>query len=154
MKNKIILCLFFLLFVSPGCVGLQYDYETPSVSITSFKTLPSDGIVPRFEITLLVINPNRTALNLEGISYSLEIEGYKILTGVSNNLPRIEGYGQGEVVLLAAPNLLRSVQLITDLINSKKEALHYAVDAKLDIGSMRPRIKTREEGTFSFVGNK
>ncbi len=141
--------LFLVLFFS-GCAGFQYDYETPTVHITSFRPLPSEGVIPQFEIGLVVTNPNRTSLNLKGISYSVEIEGFKILTGVSNTLPTIEGYGQGEVLLAAVPNLFSGVQLLAELMNSQKESLHYAVDAKLDLGSMRRRIKTREEGTFSF----
>lgn len=148
--NKLVKIISVLILFCSGCAGLQYDHETPTVSVTSFRALPTEGIVPRFEIGLLITNPNRTVLELKGITYSIEIEGYEILTGVSNKLPRVEAYSQGEAMLSAAPNLLRSIQLMTELMNRNKGFLHYAIDAKLDIGSMRPRIRIREEGAFSF----
>ena len=57
--------------------------------------------MPRFEIGLHIINPNRQPLTLTGVAYTISIEGYRIMTGVSNTLPVIEAYGEGEVRLEA-----------------------------------------------------
>ena len=86
-----------MLLVGSGCATLGPDYETPAVNVSSIRALPSESIVPRFEIGLHIVNPNRSALALQGIAYTLKLEGHKLLTGVANDLPTIEGYGEGEV---------------------------------------------------------
>ena len=100
---KQLIFIFFLGIYLTGCAGLQTDYETPIVSITSFKAIPGEGMVPRFEIGLHIVNPNRSALDLKGIAYTINLEGHNLLTGVSNKLPRIEAYGEGDISLFTSP---------------------------------------------------
>ncbi|MDH3751374.1 MAG: hypothetical protein OEU40_12330, partial [Gammaproteobacteria bacterium] len=76
-----------------GCAGLRPGYETPTVTISSFKAIPSEGGLPAFEIGLRVINPNIEPLELRGVSYTISIEGHDIIKGVGNDLPVIDGYG-------------------------------------------------------------
>ena len=49
------------------------DYEEPTVTLSSFKAIPSEGMVPSFEIGLRIINPNSQALNLDGIVYTVSL---------------------------------------------------------------------------------
>ena len=150
MFNKAWAILFvFSLFFNAGCAGLQSNYESPTVNVTSFRMLPAEGLIPRFEIGLRVMNPNRTELTFHGLSYSIEVEGHKILSGVSNELPIIAGYSEGNVTLIAAANLLSGVRLIADLMNERRESFNYGFEAKLDTGGWRPAIHVREHGKFN-----
>jgi LEA14-like dessication related protein len=109
-------------------------------------------MVPRFEIGLHIVNPNRTALKLEGIVYSVILEGHKVLTGVSSDLPLIGAYGEGDVTLIATVDLLSGVSLLASLMNKPQESFSYELEARLDIGSLRPRIHVREKGEISLAG--
>lgn len=147
---KVIVCLtlFVLMF---GCTGLEPGFETPTVGVSSFRILPSTG-VPQFEIGLHIVNPNRSALKLAGIVYSVTLEGHKVLTGVTSDLPVIAAYGEGDVVLLATADLLNSLGLFASLMQTKQDAFAYELEAKLDIGSFRPRIHVMEKGEISLQG--
>jgi hypothetical protein len=57
--------------------------------VTSFRALPSEGMAPRFLIGLHIINPNREAISLQGITYRVSLEGRKLLNGVANDLPEV-----------------------------------------------------------------
>jgi LEA14-like dessication related protein len=149
--TRIVVCLALFIAVI-GCANLEPGFETPIVGVTSFRILPSEGAVPKFEIGLHIINPNRTSLKFEGLVYSVTLEGHKVLTGVSNNLPVIESYGEGDVVLIATADLLNSIGLFATLLQSQRETFDYKLDAKLDIGSFRPRIHVVKEGEISLQG--
>ena len=89
MRSKFCFALFSVfLIMNFGCASLQSGYETPVVTITSFDAIPTNGI-PQFKIGLHIVNPNRTPLDLKGVSYTIALEGHKIMTGVSNKLPHI-----------------------------------------------------------------
>jgi LEA14-like dessication related protein len=135
-----------------GCASLEPGFETPTVGITSFRILPSEGAAPKFEIGLHIVNPNRSSLKLEGLVYSITLEGHKILTGVSNKLPVIEAYGEGDLVLVATADLLNSIGLFANLLQSQRQTFDYKLDAKLDIGSFRPRIHVVKKGEISLQG--
>lgn len=152
MTNKIVFFLFILfsLFIS-GCATLQPGFDTPVVSITSFKAIPTQGLVPQFQIGLHIVNPNRSVLNLKGVSYTIILEGHKIMTGVSNQLPKIEAYGEGDVILIASIDIFSSLGFFSDLIrNQKKDKISYSLNAKLDAGSLYQLIRVTKEGTLSL----
>ena len=135
-----------------GCATLYPDFETPTVTVSAIRALPSESIAPRFEIGLHIINPNRTALKLFGIAYPLKLDGYKILTGVANDLPIIDGYGEGDVTLIAATSLLSSIRLFADLMNAQRDTVSYSLEAKLDLGGFRPNIHVNEKGEINLSG--
>ena len=142
MRRIILLSCYLLLY---GCVMLDPVFEPPTVGLSSFRFLPSEG-APRFEIGLHIVNPNRTPLKLDGIAYSVTLGGQKVLTGATSDLPLIPAYGEGDVTLTATTDLLRSIRLLASLLNQPQDVVTYALDAKLDIGSLRPRIHIQEEG--------
>jgi len=150
MKKKSGL-MFILLLLFSGCSTLQPGYEIPVVSITSFKALPTQGLIPQFEINLRIINPNRSPLDLKGISYTISLEGHKIMTSVSNKLPKIEAYGEGDVALKASMDLFRSIKFFTDLMKSQDiNNISYSLKAKLDAGSLHPLIYTTKKGQINL----
>lgn len=139
------------IFLVGGCAVLQPNYETPTVSVRSVRALPTDGMAPRFEIGLHVINPNRSKLALKGISYTVKLAGHRILMGVANDLPVIEAYGEGDVVVGASADLFSSISLVTDLLNRHRDTVPYELEAKLDIGSFRPAIHVEKKGHISLL---
>jgi LEA14-like dessication related protein len=149
--DRIFVCLT-LCVVMFGCASMEPGFETQTVGVSSFRALPSEGAVPRFEIGLHIVNPNRSALKLEGLAYSVTLEGHKVLTGVSNDLPKIEAYGEGDVVVIATVDLLSSLGLFATLLQSQQDSFDYELDAKLDIGSFRPRIHVSQQGEISLRG--
>ena len=133
-----------------GCAGTGPGYETPTVNVTTFRTVPSSGAVPSFEIGLRVINPNRSALELQGMSYTVRLDGYEVIKGVANQLPVIEPYGEGTFSVTASVSLLAGIRLLTDLMNSPKETFGYELEAKLDPGGFGRRIRIRDSGEISL----
>jgi LEA14-like dessication related protein len=134
-----------ILFLS-ACVSTPSNFEEPSVSVTSFTPKNSASISPQFVIVLHITNPNREPLTLEGISYTIHLDGNKVMSGVANDLPTIEPYGETEVTLNATTDLLGGFQLITGLMNENKEHIEYEFNAKLDVGIFKPRIEVSKKG--------
>ena len=133
-----------------ACGALRPGFETPTVTVSSFRALPSQGVLPNFEIGLHVVNPNREALDLEGVSYTVSLNGHELVKGVSNELPVIEGYGQGDVLLTATPNLFAGVRLVTELMSATTDTVRYELEAKLDPGGLYPAIRVTDSGEISL----
>ncbi|MDH3752196.1 MAG: LEA type 2 family protein, partial [Gammaproteobacteria bacterium] len=106
--------------------------------------------LPAFEIGLRVINPNIEPLELRGVSYTISIEGHDIIKGVGNDLPVIDGYGEGEFKLTASANLFAGIRLITDLMRSDRNTFKYEFEAKLDVGAFMPSIRVTDANEISL----
>lgn len=133
-----------------ACAGFRPGYETPTVTVSSFRALPSQGALPNFEIGLRVVNPNRDALKLRGVSYTVSLGGHELIKGVGNELPVIEAYGEGSFTLTATPNLFAGIGLVTDLMRSSTDSIDYKLEAKLDVGRIQPAIRISDSGTISL----
>jgi LEA14-like dessication related protein len=148
------LLLAGLLALVSGCAVLRPDFEPPTVSVTSFRALPTASIAPRFEIGLHVVNPNNFPLELQGIAYTIELEGHRILTGVANQLPRIAAYGEGDLLLQAAPDLFNTISLFSELLSQPREFFRYELLTKLDVGGMLPKIVVRKSGQVALAAGR
>lgn len=134
-----------------GCAGMtNSQFEQPVVSLSSFRMLPQGMVSPKFEIGLHIINPNRESLSFDGIYYTVNIEGYDVLAGVSNNLPTVDPYGEADVLLEANVDLLKSIRLISSLMQQPRDRFKYSFNAKLDPGGLNPRITIQEDGEFNL----
>jgi LEA14-like dessication related protein len=142
--------LLVALIALTGCATMGSDYEEPTVSLTSFRALPSDSISPEFEVGLRILNPNPQDLELVGIVYTISLEGQELIKGVGKDFPVIEGYSQEDVTLTAGVQLLSGIRLITGLMQANSETLNYEFNAKLDLAGMYPSIRVSEGGEFNF----
>ncbi len=133
-----------------GCGALRPGFETPTVTVSSFRTVPSEGALPNFEIGLRVTNPNREALKLRGVSYTVSLNDRELINGVANELPVIEGYGQGDVILTAAPNLVAGIRFVSELVNRPGDSVSYRLEARLDPGALFPTIRVTDSGEISL----
>ena len=139
-------------FLLAACASLDPDYEKPTVMMTSFHAVPSEGAMPSFEIGLRIINPNPKPLELQGVVYSISLQGHELVKGVGKGYPPIEGYSEGDITLNASANLLKGIQFIAGMTQSQDKALEYEFEAKLDVGGFYPSLKVSETGTFN-LGN-
>ena len=140
--------LFCLTLFLTACASLTSDLDPPKVSMESFKALPSEGGAPRFEIKLRVVNPNKQSLDIAGVSYSVEILGKELITGVANDVPLIEGYSEQIVTLEAGLQMFQLLRLIASLGSTTAEAIDYRFTAKIDFNGFVPTQRIEEVGEF------
>lgn len=142
-------------FTLAACSGVRSSaFETPTVALDSFRLLPSEGLSPRFLIGLRVINPNPVALDLRGLSYDVEVEGQRLLTGVAGNLAPVPPYAESEIELQAGVSLLGSIRLLNDLMSdASRERLAYVFRARLDVAGLAQRLTLEEAGELTLFGS-
>jgi LEA14-like dessication related protein len=133
-------------FMLAGCAGMPSDFEQPSLTISNIVLRNSTGLAPQFDIVMHITNPNRDPLEIVGMSYEIYLSDNKVVSGVSNDFPVIEPYGEADVSVIAIVNLLGSIQLLRDLTRASQDNLDYEFMAKLDIGRAHPRINIEKSG--------
>jgi LEA14-like dessication related protein len=129
---------------------MRPGFETPTVTVKSVRALPSESVLPDFEIVLHVLNPNNEALKLSGVSYTVSLGGHDVVKGVGNDLPVIEGYGEADLTLTASANLFAGIGLLRDMVSTTGDQIDYEFEAKLDPGPLSPSIRIRDSGEISL----
>jgi len=147
---------FLLLLSISACAPLFPGFETPTATLSSFRVLPGDTIVPTFEIGLNISNPNRVPLKLDGMTYAVYLEGEPVLRGLTNQLPLIAAYGAEEVLIQARPDVFSTINLFTRWMNQPRDVFTYSFEAQLDVGRFMPKINVVRSGELSLTqdGNR
>jgi LEA14-like dessication related protein len=145
MKVQRNFLLLAVLCVS-ACATMKPGFETPTVRVMSFRPLPSQGLAPRFEIGLRVINPNADALKLRGMSYNVSLDNYRVVEGAASDLPVVPAYGEATIKLTAAVSLVDAMRFVNGLMSDTDGQVEYRLQAKLDVGALMPAIRIEEKG--------
>ena len=135
-----------------GCAGVRPGYERPSLMLESFRAIPSEGMSPRFALGLRVVNPNPTPLPLRGLSYNVEFEGFRVITGVAGNLETVPAYGESLIEVQAGVDLISGLRLFNNLLQDpQRDRLRYNLRARLDTGGIRRFLVLEESGELSLA---
>ena len=144
------LLLALLLACLGGCASLLGERDPPRVSVDQLRLLPAQGSGPRFAITLRIANPNRQALSIAGISYSLALLEKEVISGVTAQVPRIGPYQEETVTLEAGLDLLQVLRLLAELGRPRDAPLDYRFAAKIDFHGLVPTRRVEERGSITL----
>lgn len=133
-----------------GCASLTSEMDPPTVTVESFRNLPSQDIGPRFEIKLRVANPNKQTLDIVGISYTIDVMDKELISGVTNEVPVIEPYSEEVVTLEAGIHMFSVLRLLAGLGKSSADTLDYRFAAKIDFRGFIPTQRVEETGSLSL----
>ncbi|NNC54915.1 MAG: LEA type 2 family protein [Pseudomonadales bacterium] len=126
--------LAFLLVSLAGCSALQLPLQSPDVQLAHIKPGDSGGLMPSFKVGLLVKNPNPQSLGLNGVSYSINLQGFDVITGSALDIPVIPAQGDALIELDARLGLIEGAQLLGMLLAKPNRELDFSLEAKLDTG--------------------
>lgn len=133
-----------------SCAGLT-ESQRPIINLTNLRLLESEGLSMRFAIDLRVTNPGPVSFPVDGLSWELQLEGSQILTGVTNNVPRLEPYTEVPLTLEASTNLAGMVELFTRLMNRQNDRFDYQLRTRLGLSGFRLPITHTDTGSIELT---
>jgi LEA14-like dessication related protein len=146
-RVRFVLCAVVLL---AGCVTLPFDFKEPGVSLVSITPQIRNLFAPEFDVVLHVTNPNRKALDIAGLSYTVHLQGNKLIEGVANELPVIAAYGEADISLRATADLMGGISLLGDFLNQPGAQFDYEFNADIDLGTLYPMVRVQRSGVISL----
>lgn len=136
---------FVFLFVLSGCANL-IPLNQPQVNLVGIEPVKGTGLTPRFTLQLMITNPNDMALDIDGVSFEFLLADQKILSGVANNIPSLEAYGETPVEVQGSISLFKLFNLLRKLSNSS--SLEYRLKTTIDPDGF-PAFEVEQKGNLS-----
>lgn len=148
MLRNLFLAMLSLSFVA--CAGLTKEMDPPRVDIENFRSIPNEGGGPRFEVDLRIQNPNAEPLDIAGISYDIALQDVELISGVSNQVPLIEGYSEEVITLESGLNMIQLVRFFAQIGMGQQsmDSLEYRVSVKIDFKGFVPTQRIEESGVI------
>ena len=131
MKRKLIstFILFAFWILVGGCAALLF--KPPTVTLAGIEVIEANLFEQRFVFKLRVQNPNNADISLTGGSFTVELNGRPLATGVSNKpitVPRLTGK---ILEVNAVSDLSGILRQMGGLIRGENKALTYRIKGQL-----------------------
>ena len=133
-----------------GCSALAPRLETPELSIVNVELLKGDLWEQRMRVRMRVQNPNDRALPIKGLSYTLEVAGERLASGVSAASFTVPAFGEAEFDMNVTANVASTLfRLLARRDPKLEEQVDYRIAGKISLseGWLRS-IPFEQEGTF------
>ena len=136
MRHLLTTLLLVSLSLLSGCATLRGDFVEPDVAIANVRLGQAEGLYQPLFVDVVITNPNRDALALDGISYKIALQGHELVKGVSREPLQVAAGGTARYTIPASLNLLNGLGLIRDLMSQQRGgSLNYKLEAQLDPSS-------------------
>lgn len=150
MQKFSVLWVGVILLFGSGCASLLPSLEKPAVQVESLQLLESTGVSQRLQIGLRISNPNSRSLPIKGMSYRMSLNGFDLVRGVTDSVPEIAPYSETLILLNASTDLVSTVRLMNNLLNTRTDKLEYRLSAKIDLKGFAMPLNIVESGNVAL----
>ena len=140
--------LFSTLLLS-ACNPLA-KFQTPEVQLSNIKVLERSGFEQLFLLQIRVTNPNKMALPIAGLHYSLRLNGFELFTGNATDLPALNAHSNTAIDLPVRANLINAGAILTSLLISETPDIKYQLDADFDLTGILPDFHIAKKGVVNL----
>lgn len=125
------LALAAFMSVLSGCAALP-GRDPLRVQVVGVEPLKGEGLELRFAVRLRVQNPNASAVEFQGVSLDLRLQGQALASGVSSERGRIEPFSDWLMTIpLSVSALDAARQIYTFSKAADQEPIEYQLRGKL-----------------------
>ncbi len=117
-----------------GCAGSVFRPLKPDVTVADIRLMDGNLLEQRFLLTLRVTNPNSFEIPVEGLNFTLELNGQHFARGVGNRPVTIPKLGEALVDVTATTGLAGFLRQFRGL-GKGGEKIGYRLKGRLVTGS-------------------
>jgi LEA14-like dessication related protein len=135
-----------------GACSLVPKFEKPTLELVSLKLADGNLLSQRFNARLKVLNPNDRALPVNGLHYTVEIDGKAFGKGESTRAFTVPARGEAEFDMTLEANLAGALAaVLSRRERAKGRELEYRLKGtvSIDLPLMRS-LDFDQVGTFRF----
>lgn len=143
------LLALLLLLTLHGCALLS-PRDPLRIDLVGLEPLPAQGMEMRFALVLRVQNPNEAAIDYNGLSVELDVNGQPLASGVSDQAGQVPRFGEALLrvpVTISAFSVMRQAWAAAGYQQGRD--LPYALRGKLG-GGLLGSARFDSVGTFNW----
>ena len=121
-------CAVLLLVTLAGCSTFNPKLEAPDLSLVGVQMLSTDMFAQKFQVRVLVKNPNDMEIPIKGLEYKIFLMGDSFADGETTDRFSLPAHGEAEFDMLVTTNFVSSLgRLISRVGGGKLENLDYEI---------------------------
>jgi len=144
------LTLVFLVFQLNACAIADFaDPKSPSVKINNVKPKKIGSSLQRLEIELLIQNPNRFDLQIQGMNFTALVNGKKLAKGNSEQQVTVPGLGEALLEVQVVLGIEELFSQAAKVLTEEEEALNYSIGGTVTLENWPSAIPFNVDGEYA-----
>jgi LEA14-like dessication related protein len=124
--------------------------DPPQVTIVSVEPLDGENLELRMLVKLRVVNPNDQPIDYDGVYVKLEVQGFTVATGVSDEKGSVPRFGDAVIPVAVNISLIDVARHALQVFGGEApENLQYHLEGKLN-GPMFGSTRFQSDGSVSL----
>lgn len=140
--------LLWFLITATGCASLQR--QPLDVLLSDLELLPAQGLAPRFSISMQLINPNNSQIDIKGGSFRLYLGNSRVAAGVIEKPFLVPALGQSLIKAQCTGDLIGGASLFHKLMHSNAQAIEYQLEVTLHESNRFIPIRLQRDGVVNL----
>ena len=141
--------LVALVLVLAGCASLGLR-EPVRINVVGIEPLPGQGMEIRFAVKLRVQNPNERAIDFDGLTLELDLNGKPFATGVSDRQGSVPRFGEALIELPVSVSAVAVLRQALDALEGTPTAeVPYTLRGRL-AGGLLGGMRFSDSGTLKL----
>ena len=129
-----------------GCAGLDTKPPQFKVNITNMKILESTLMEQRYQVDLRIMNRSNKALDIDGMSFDIELNGKDFASGVSNTQFKLEPLSETVVNVTVSSTIFGIIRQVNGFKKMKSGPFKYELSGTVYTSSSLFGISFLEQG--------
>jgi len=152
MKMRFYLPLGFACILLGACSWTSGDSDEVDVRVISLQKMEPMGLEQGFELGLKIINPTDEPLTIKGLVFDMELDGYRLLSGVQSPVPIVPPYSEVSVTAHTSISLINSLRFFNEIATQPKDTFKFNFRARVDMDTWWPKsIVIKRDGVIRIA---
>ena len=146
------LATLLLAVLLAGCAGLGVKTEPPRVNLVALELVEMQLFEQRYRLRLRVQNPNREAIEIEGIDFKVALNDRPFAQGVGRPESVVPGFGEALIEVVVVSTLIGLIDQLRALEQRQGEPLNYRINGRLSLSGTPFSIPFERSGELDGTG--
>ncbi|WP_323002536.1 LEA type 2 family protein [Denitromonas sp.] len=133
-----------------GCASLPLNMQPPEVSVSDLRLLDVGLLEQRFGLSLRVLNPNDAEIPIDGLSFTVELNGKPFAKGVSNQAVTVPRLSEAMLEVEAVSSLSGLLRQFGSMARGQ-ERIDYRIYGTLYTGNLFGGVPFDQKGEVDFA---
>jgi LEA14-like dessication related protein len=134
-----ITCIVSVTLLLAACAHLAQVVEQPEVRLAGLRLVSADLATQRYAVELAVFNPNRFAVPVRDVAYTLELDGRSFASGTTDAGTRLPAREEVPLEIAVETDLVSSARHVLDWLGRGESSVGYRLrgEIRLDMPGVR-----------------
>jgi hypothetical protein len=132
-----------------GCAALP-SRDPLVIDVANIEPLPGAGMELNLAVSIRIQNPNDLPLEYSGAAFTLDVNGRRLASGVSDVVGTVPRYGERIIMIPVTVSAFNAARQIVGFMTANEpDVVSYSLRGKLEGGMLGTR-RFSDEGTFTL----